>query len=98
MLVLMSLRTLAKLLVFGPGTIAAVLLGGCERPPVDGRIHITYWEKWTGAEAAAMQASVDAFNQSQDRIFVEFLSVGGGIDRKVLLATAGGDPPDIAGV
>lgn len=75
-----------------------LLAGGCERASQDGRIHITYWEKWTGAEAAAMQATVDAFNASQDRVFVEFLSMGGGIDRKVLLATAGGDPPDIAGV
>lgn len=81
-------------------TAALVILlgGGCSQGPSDDRVHITYWEKWTGAEAAAMQQTVDAFNASQEKIFVEFLSVGGGIDRKVLLATAGGDPPDIAGV
>jgi ABC-type glycerol-3-phosphate transport system substrate-binding protein len=60
-------------------------------------VRVSYWEKWTGAEASAMQATVDAFNASQDRIFVEFSSVSG-IDRKTVLATAGGDPPDIAGV
>lgn len=77
---------------------AAFGLAGCGTRADDGRIHIRYWEKWSGAEADAMQKTVDAFNRSQDRIFVEFLSLGGGIDRNVLLATAGGDPPDIAGV
>ena len=74
-----------------------VLLCGCGKARHDGRVHIVYWEKWTGAEARAMQATVDAFNASQSRIFVEFLSVSG-IDRKTLLAAAGGDPPDVAGV
>lgn len=70
---------------------------GCQRAPPDGKIHITYWEKWSGAEAAAMQAVVDAFNRSQDRIVVEFLSTSS-VDRKTLVATAGGDPPDVAGL
>lgn len=77
--------------------LLAVLLVGCGQRREDGRVHIVYWEKWTGSEAAAMQATVDAFNASQHRIFVEFLSVSG-IERKTILATAGGDPPDIAGV
>jgi multiple sugar transport system substrate-binding protein len=72
-------------------------LAGCAKEHGDRRVHVVYWEKWTGAEAAAMQATVDAFNASQDRILVEFLSVSG-IDRKTILATAGGDPPDVAGV
>jgi len=71
---------------------------GCAEGNVrDGRVHVVYWEKWTGAEASAMAATVDAFNASQDRIFVEFLSVSG-IERKAILATAGGDPPDITGL
>ena len=41
------------------------------------RIRLDYWEKWTGHEAAAMQAVVDLFNTSQDRIFVNYLTVGG---------------------
>jgi multiple sugar transport system substrate-binding protein len=69
----------------------------CAPPAGDEKVHIVYWEKWSGAEAAAMQTTVDAFNASQDRIVVEFLSVAG-IDRKTILATAGGDPPDVAGV
>jgi ABC-type glycerol-3-phosphate transport system substrate-binding protein len=75
----------------------ALLAGACSRAPQDDRVRVVYWEKWTGEEMAAMKATVDAFNRSQDRIFVEFLSVSG-IDRKTLLATAGGDPPDVAGV
>ncbi|MBC8039713.1 MAG: extracellular solute-binding protein, partial [Opitutaceae bacterium] len=61
------------------------------------RIQLSYWEKWTGFEAAAMQATVDAFNASQDRIQVNFVSTTQ-VDRKLLVATAGGDPPDLAGI
>jgi ABC-type glycerol-3-phosphate transport system substrate-binding protein len=63
----------------------------------DGKIHLSYWEKWSGAEENAMQRVVEQFNRSQDRIVVDFLSVGE-IEQKTLLATAGGDPPDISGV
>lgn len=67
-----------------------------DRTP-DGRIIVSYWEKWTGFEGEAMQAVVDDFNRSQTNIWVEKLTVSG-IDRKMLLATAGGNPPDIAGL
>lgn len=63
----------------------------------DGRVIVRYWEKWTGFEAEAMRVVVDDFNASQDRIFVKMLSVSG-IDQKLLLATAGDNPPDVAGV
>jgi ABC-type glycerol-3-phosphate transport system substrate-binding protein len=63
----------------------------------DKRITIQYWEKWTGFEDDAMQAVVDDFNRSQDRIFVKKLTVSQ-IDRKLMLAAAGGDPPDVAGL
>lgn len=69
---------------------------GC-RGAADGRTHLVYWEKWTGAEAEAMQHVVDQFNQSQPRIVVEYLSMTD-VDRKTLVATAGGDPPDVAGL
>jgi ABC-type glycerol-3-phosphate transport system substrate-binding protein len=66
---------------------------------IDGkeRILIDYWEKWTGFEGDAMQAVVDAFNKKQDKIFVKKLTVSQ-IDRKMMLATAGGNPPDLAGL
>ena len=62
-----------------------------------GKTVVSYWEKWTGFEADAMQAVVDDFNKSQNRIFVKMLSVSD-IDQKMMLATAGGNPPDIAGL
>src|SRR5882757_3341160 len=63
----------------------------------DGRVRVVYWEKWTGFEKDAMQSVVDDFNRSQDRIFVDLLSVSL-IHQKTLLATAGGNPPDLAGL
>lgn len=65
--------------------------------PSDGKIHVTYWEKWTGFEGEAMRAVVDAFNASQDRIQVDLLTVSG-IQNKTLFAVAGGNPPDVAGL
>ncbi|MFH0909259.1 MAG: ABC transporter substrate-binding protein [bacterium] len=61
------------------------------------RVVVEYWEKWTGFEGDAMQAVVDAFNASQDRIFVKKLTVST-IDQKMMLSTAGGNPPDVAGL
>ncbi len=80
--------------------LATLLLATSTAPaatPGDGRIHISYWEKWSGVEQLAMQEVVDEFNHSQNRITVDFLSVGQ-VEQKTLLATAGGDPPDISGV
>lgn len=77
-----------------------VLAAGCaprERARADGRVEIVYWEKWTGFEGDAMRAVVDAFNRRQDRIWVEFLTVSQ-VDQKFLLSTAGGNPPDLAGL
>jgi multiple sugar transport system substrate-binding protein len=62
-----------------------------------GRVIVRYWEKWPGFEAEAMRAVVDDFNASQDRIFVRMMPVSG-VDQKLLLSTAGGNPPDVAGV
>ena len=33
-------------------------------------IQINYWSVFTGADGATMQAMVDAFNASQDEVFV----------------------------
>src|SRR5882757_8385191 len=62
-----------------------------------GRVRVVYWEKWTGFEKDAMQSVVDDFNRSQDRVFVDLLSVSA-IRQKTLLATSGGNPPDLAGL
>ncbi|HXH59864.1 MAG TPA: ABC transporter substrate-binding protein [Fimbriimonadaceae bacterium] len=63
----------------------------------DGKVHVTYWEKWTGIEFDAIKSVVDDFNNSQDRIHVDLLSVSG-IHNKTLMATAAGVPPDVAGL
>ncbi len=76
-----------------------LLFTGCggDTPVADGPVTVQYWEKWTGFEGEAMVAVVDRFNTIQNDIFVELTTVSQ-IDRKVLVATAGGDPPDIAGL
>ena len=62
-----------------------------------GRISVTYWEKWTGFEKDGMEAIVNEFNASQDRIWVDYTSVSS-VNSKTLVATAGGRPPDVAGL
>jgi multiple sugar transport system substrate-binding protein len=82
-----------------PLLLLILTLGGCgrDRSPAEGRLVIDYWEKWTGFEGDAMRAVVDDFNRSQDEIFVRLLPVSQ-IERKVMLATAAGRPPDVAGL
>ncbi len=63
----------------------------------DGRVIVRYWEKWTDFEYDAMRAVVDDFNKSQKRIYVEMTQISEP-DRKLILATAGGNPPDVAGL
>ncbi|HVS53300.1 MAG TPA: ABC transporter substrate-binding protein [Opitutaceae bacterium] len=86
-------RTVATVL----GALAAVCSASASREPDDGKIHVTYWEKWVGPEEKAARAAVAAFNRSQDRIVVEYF-VQSPIDRKTLVAVSGGDPPDVAGL
>jgi ABC-type glycerol-3-phosphate transport system substrate-binding protein len=83
----------------GIACLLPVLLGGCRQAPPEqkNRVVVEYWDKWTGFEAEAMRAVVADFNASQDRIFVKFTPVSQ-IDRKMMLATAGGVPPDVAGL
>jgi ABC-type glycerol-3-phosphate transport system substrate-binding protein len=68
------------------------------RKKYPGRVILDYWEKWPGAEALAMQSICEDFNRSQDRIYVRFLTMGGAIDQKALVAIAGGNPPDVLGL
>ena len=79
------------ILVFGP------------RPRSAGsgaRVHIQYWDKWTGLEGDQMKEIVDEFNNTVGKekgIWVDFVSMSQ-IDRKTLISTAGGVPPDVAGL
>jgi multiple sugar transport system substrate-binding protein len=67
------------------------------RKPDPGPVRVTYWEKWTEFEGDAMRKVVDTFNASQNRVHVDLLTVSS-IERKTLLAIAGNDPPDVAGL
>ncbi len=62
-----------------------------------GRIVLDYWEKWTRHEGDAMRRIVDAFNESQSRIFVRYV-VTADIGQKSMVAIAGGAPPDLIGL
>ena len=90
--------------VLGLSIAAVVMVGAAmagdqavQRQTGKDRITVIYWEKWTGDEAKEMRKVVDAFNNSQSRIFVQYLSISG-VDTKTMLATAGGNPPDVAGI
>ncbi len=61
------------------------------------RLHLSYWEKWGSFEADACQAMCDAFNRSQDRLFVHYLRTSE-VNRKAMLAAIGHDPPDVCGL
>ena len=90
-------QTAARWTVLLGVALAAALLLGCRREATSGRVEVTYWEKWTGFEGEAMRDTVDAFNVSQNAIHVNLLTTSQ-IDRKMLMATAGGIPPDVAGL
>jgi multiple sugar transport system substrate-binding protein len=65
-----------------------------------GTVELQYWEKWGGVEAAQMKEIVTDFNNTVGKdknIYINYQSIAL-VDRKVLLATAAGTPPDIAGV
>ena len=67
-------------------------------PP--GRVVVTYWEKWTDFEGEAMRRLCALFNDSvgaERGIYVDYVTTTQ-IDLKTLVATAGGDPPDLAGL
>jgi ABC-type glycerol-3-phosphate transport system substrate-binding protein len=84
--------------------IAVLAFGGRTRGedalvPAD-FVVVDYWEKWTGNEGAQMKSIVDDFNRTvgrEKKIFVRYVNTSQ-IDKKTLIATAAGVPPDIAGV
>jgi multiple sugar transport system substrate-binding protein len=63
----------------------------------DGRVVVTYWEKWTRFEGEAIKHVVERFNEKNNRIYVRLMSVSD-IPDKVKVAAAGGNPPDLAGL
>jgi ABC-type glycerol-3-phosphate transport system substrate-binding protein len=89
---------------------ALALLGACGSSRSEERAgvrHVVYWEKWTDFEGEAMGRVVDAFNAAEREraqkepgyrpIEVEMVVVSS-IEQKLLIACAGGNPPDVAGI
>jgi ABC-type glycerol-3-phosphate transport system substrate-binding protein len=61
---------------------------------------VSYWEKWQGTEADAMRQIVSDYNNSigkQKKIYVQYISRAS-VHYKTRAATAGGVPPDVAGL
>ncbi len=77
---------------------AALAVHGCGRGKKGGPVELAYWEKWTKFEGQAAQDMVDAFNEEHaGRIRVTKVTTTQ-IERKLLIAIAGGNPPDVAGM
>ncbi len=79
------------LLVFGDKPTIHQLPNG---QVVHNRVVVSYWENWTDFEGRAMMHVVNAFNMSQNRIYINTVQVSD-LDIKALIAVAGHDPPDI---
>jgi ABC-type glycerol-3-phosphate transport system substrate-binding protein len=90
---------------------ALVLLGSACTPDRSdergGVRRVVYWEKWTDFEGEAMARVVDGFNAKEREhaqaqpgyrpIEVELVVISN-IEQKLLIACAGGNPPDVAGI
>jgi multiple sugar transport system substrate-binding protein len=98
----------ALLAVLTAGIFAAsAAISACSksRPGLTPR-HVTYWEKWNGFEAEAMDGVIADFNASEAAhaksdpgyapIEVEKVTISK-LEQKLLIAIAGGNPPDLAG-
>ncbi len=96
----------AVLALLAPLTLALGLLSCSASENKQAPRHITYWEKWTGFEGEAMDAVIDDFNakevahakqdSSYAPIEVEKVTISN-VEQKLLIAIAGGNPPDLAG-
>ena len=90
-LIALMIASAAAMLAFGPRSRFVAPAG---------RVRIQYWEKWTGLEGEQMKEIVDEFNDTVGKdkgIWVDFVSMSQ-IDRKTLISTAAGVPPDVAGL
>lgn len=97
----MSIRNAALIVILGVPAVLLLVLGPRGRHDIPGdRVVIRYWEKWSGVEGQAMKRIVDRFNETvgaDDGIWVDYCAISN-VDQRTLIATAGGDPPDVAGL
>jgi multiple sugar transport system substrate-binding protein len=75
--------------------LAVLFLAGCGRNRApEGRVEVSVWSGWTGAEGASFQSLVDSFNATHPGIFVH--NLGGITDStKIVRAITAGVPPDV---
>jgi multiple sugar transport system substrate-binding protein len=97
----MKLRSLILALLLGlpAGWLLAFGPRGEYRVPA-GRVVVRYWEKWTGVEQQEVERLVQRFNETEgarQNIWIDYNPVSN-VDQRMLIATAGGDPPDLAGL
>jgi multiple sugar transport system substrate-binding protein len=96
-----------KVSAFARASAALLLIASCSASDhKQAPRHVTYWEKWTGFEGEAMDAVIDDFNAkevahakvdpSYAPIEVEKVTISN-VEQKLLIAIAGGNPPDLAG-
>ncbi|MDX2197706.1 MAG: ABC transporter substrate-binding protein [Phycisphaerae bacterium] len=97
----MKLPLWLKALVLVAPALALVAFGPRGQTEIPaGRVVVTYWEKWTLDEGRAIKTIVSRFNETVGRdkgVWVNYTALGD-VDKRMLIATAGGDPPDIAGL
>lgn len=96
-----GLRSFALLLLLVGPAVALLAFGprGRVDVPAD-RVVVRYWEKWAGVEGQAIRRLVDRFNETEGErhgVWVEYNTISN-IEQRLLIATAGGDPPDVAGL
>ena len=87
--------------------LVALLALGCGSESQEKVRRVVYWEKWTDFEGKAIDGVVDDFNRSEREkarthpgyvpIEVQRVTVSR-IEQKLLVASAGGNPPDVAGL
>ena len=90
---------LSDFLIPGLASLALFALVGTElrsHPAEDEtRTHIAVWVGWSGFEYDAFQSVVNDYNRSQNKIFVDVLSITGN-STKTLISTSAGIPPEIS--
>src|SRR5271156_6526031 len=72
-LALRSVLAMTLCLLISPAVRAQGSPEGSASP--EGRVRVSYWEKWTGMEKEAMESVIQDFNRSQSNIWVEYQSV-----------------------
>ena len=94
-------------MVWTLGLMSMVLSAGCGSSQGDRVREIVYWEKWTGFEGEAITSAVRRYNELElekglkDPEYIPIrvkLVTTSKIDQKLLVAVAGGTPPDVAGL